>query len=61
MASLQVLYWVDLRLQEAFQNQQRFGGISILLFSDFWQLPPVSNRAMYFDPLSILSLSRNAL
>lgn len=53
MVSLRTLHFIDLRLQQAFATQQRFGGVSILLFGDFWQLPPVLDKAMYFNPYMI--------
>lgn len=40
-------------------RRQRFGGVSVLLFGDFWQLPPVLDKAMYSDLLLILSLHPN--
>jgi hypothetical protein len=53
MVSLRVLHYVDLRLQQAFATESRFGGLSILLFGDFWQLPPVRDKAMYFNPRAV--------
>ena len=35
MVSLKTLYYVHLRLQQAFSTDSRFGGVSILLFGDF--------------------------
>lgn len=49
MISLKTLAFIDFRLQQAFGNSVRFGGISILLFGDFWQLPPVRDKALYFN------------
>lgn len=49
MISLKTLTHIDFRLQEAFANDTRFGGLSILLFGDFWQLPPVNAKAMYYS------------
>jgi hypothetical protein len=45
--SLKGLSHIDFRLQQAKNNDLPFGGISILLFGDFWQLPPVLDKALY--------------
>lgn len=48
MISLATLHRVDARLQEAFpQSQHPFGGRSIILLGDFWQLPPVEDKALF--------------
>jgi hypothetical protein len=52
MISPKTLYHIDFRLQQAFATRVRFGGISILLFGDFWQLPPVRDKPLFQDPLA---------
>lgn len=53
MVSLKTLAHIDFRLQEAFANRERFGGLSIILFGDFWQLPPVKDKAMYHSAVPV--------
>jgi hypothetical protein len=47
MISLKTLAHIDARLQQAKANALDFGGVSFLLFGDFWQLPPVNAKALY--------------
>ena len=51
MLGLPQLSWIDDRLREAFpnRNEEFFGGLSILLVSDFLQLPPVLQKPLYYD------------
>ena len=49
MISPKTLYHTNYRLQEAFANTVDFGGMSILLFGDFWQLPPVLEHPLYLQ------------
>jgi hypothetical protein len=51
MMSPETLFHIDFRLQQAFGNRTRFGGISIILFGDFWQLPPIKDKALYQSEL----------
>lgn len=50
MVSPKTLHYVDRRLRQAFNTERLFGGVSILLFGDFWQLPPVKDKALFFQP-----------
>ncbi|KAJ3506470.1 hypothetical protein NM208_g16071 [Fusarium decemcellulare] len=51
MLGLHQLSWVDDRLREAFPNRNKkfFGGLNILLVSDFFQLLPVLQKPLYYD------------
>ncbi|XP_073287601.1 uncharacterized protein [Primulina huaijiensis] len=49
MVSLASLHRIEKRLQQASCNMRPFGGYSIILFGDFWQLPPVADRALYYN------------
>jgi ATP-dependent DNA helicase PIF1 len=49
MLGLKQLYWIDCRLRQLipFRSDIPFGGINIVLFGDFYQLPPVCEQALY--------------
>ena len=47
MVSGKQLLWIDKRLQDIFNNTQPFGGIHVLVFGDFLQLPPVRGETIY--------------
>ncbi|KGQ02733.1 DNA repair and recombination protein PIF1 [Beauveria bassiana D1-5] len=51
MLGLRQLSWIDDRLREAFpgMNDVFFGGLNILLVGDFFQLPPVLQKPLYYD------------
>ncbi|KAF5128363.1 ATP-dependent DNA helicase pif1 [Metarhizium anisopliae] len=51
MLGLRQLSWIDDRLREAFPNRNDdfFGGLNILLVGDFFQLPPVLQKPLYYD------------
>ncbi|KAF6517645.1 hypothetical protein HZS61_003206 [Fusarium oxysporum f. sp. conglutinans] len=51
MLGLRQLSWIDDRLREAFpsRNEEFFGGLNILLVGDFFQLPPVLQKPLYYD------------
>lgn len=51
MLGLRQLSWIDDRLREAFPNKngEFFGCLNILLVGDFFQLPPVLQKPLYYD------------
>ena len=46
-----MLYELNLRLQEIKQNQDDFGGVSVLLFGDLMQIQPVMGQWIFDQPL----------
>jgi len=52
MIGLRLFAKIDFRLRQIFpQNNNRpFGGVFVVLFGDFGQLPPVGDRALYHTP-----------
>ena len=50
MMKADMLYQLNLRLQEIKQNKNDFGGISVLLFGDIMQLRPVKARWIFDEP-----------
>ena len=54
MVGLKPLHWIDQRLREIFPSR-RDEWFGLLLCGDFWQLPPVAERGLYFSDYSKLS------
>ena len=52
IVGLKMLYAIDFRLKEIFlsQHTQPFDSVSVVLFGDFGQLPPVLNNPLYAKP-----------
>ena len=50
MVKSDMLYQLDLRLQEITQKYNSFGGISIFVFGDLMQLKPVMGNYIFEDP-----------
>ncbi|GKU09811.1 unnamed protein product [Fusarium langsethiae] len=51
MLGLRQLSWIDKRLRQVFPARaaEFCGGISSILVGDFFQLPPIANKPLYFD------------
>jgi hypothetical protein len=65
MLGLKTLAWIDQRLREVFpeNRDEFFGGLSVILIGDFFQLPPVLNKPLYStrdDLKDIEIVGRNA-
>ena len=53
MVKADMLYQLDLRLQEITQKEIPFGGISLFVFGDLMQLRPVLGRFIFDEPIRI--------
>ncbi|EAQ88882.1 hypothetical protein CHGG_05501 [Chaetomium globosum CBS 148.51] len=65
MLGLKTLAWIDQRLREVFpeNRDEFFGGLSVILIGDFFQLPPVLDKPLYStrdDLKDIEMVGRNA-
>ena len=51
MLGLRQLGWIDHRLRQIFPHRQEdfFGGMSLIIVGDFFQLPPVAQKPLYYD------------
>ncbi|KAM4064139.1 ATP-dependent DNA helicase PIF1 [Hirsutella rhossiliensis] len=60
MLGLEQLARIDSRLRQAFPQRslEFFGGVSVLLVGDFFQLPPVRQKPLYSTSTSLSSLER---
>ena len=52
MVKVEMLYQLDVRLQEITLKDSPFGGISIFAFGDLMQLRPVQGRYIFDTPVS---------
>lgn len=48
MIGLHHLSWIDKRMRQVFDSEEAFGGVNIILCGDFYQLPPVACRPLYW-------------
>ncbi|KAM4061636.1 PIF1-like helicase [Hirsutella rhossiliensis] len=60
MLGLEQLARIDSRLRQAFpqRNLEFFGGVSVVLVGDFFQLPPVRQKPLYSTSTGLSSLER---
>ena len=50
MVKADMLYQLDLKLQEVKENKKPFGGVAILAFGDIFQLKPVQGKYIFEKP-----------
>ena len=51
MVASDMLYLIDLRLQEIKENDKPFGGVMLVILGDLLQLRPVNGRYIYEEPM----------
>nr|OQO27419.1 hypothetical protein B0A51_07870 [Rachicladosporium sp. CCFEE 5018] len=51
MISVEQLLYIERRCRQATGKDLPFGGLNVFMFGDFWQLAPVSGRALYMIPV----------
>ena len=49
MVGAKMLAFIDARLKQIFKSTQPFGGVSIVVFGDLKQLPPVGDRWIFLE------------
>ena len=47
MLGQELFYWVNKRLMQVTQIEEDFGGLSLILTGDIWQLPPVLQKNLF--------------
>ena len=53
MVKADMLYMLDLKLQEIKDNKKHFGGVAIMAFGDMFQLKPVCAKYIFVKPTNI--------
>ena len=57
MLSIEMFEWLDNHMREARGDASPFGGVQLVLFGDFFQLPPVGQAALIFESAAWRALS----
>ena len=47
MVGEKMIMYIDERLKQIKQCQEPFGNVSVIAVGDFYQIPPVGDRALY--------------